>query len=279
MPTRRRIRDAVVVAFVIAALGFVAFLGYWVASGGRWYVVQTPSMGTSAPVGTLLWVEPVHAADLHVGDLITFHPPHSGSTYSHRVLALNPDGTISTKGQITAPDPWRLTQANLVGRVDMRWWGIGWLVRAAPYLVLGGLVLWFAIRRFATRRWRLPSALLGAAFLVCLCIVILRPLTRAEQLSFTPSRGGATASYVSTGLLPLRLESPDGHTDLRDGQVGTIRSTHADAHGRYPVSLRPHFPWSWWVVLVLLCLIPGVWTAVIGIAPDRPAQHRASEPA
>ncbi len=46
---------------------------YWFATGGRWLIVETPSMGRSAPVGTLLWVEPVH--DLHVGDVISFHPP------------------------------------------------------------------------------------------------------------------------------------------------------------------------------------------------------------
>lgn len=277
---RRPLRMAASLALVAGLLGFVAFLGYWVITGGRWYIVQTPSMGTSAPVGTLLWVEPTDFADLHVGDLITFHPPNSSATYSHRVYAINVDGTISTKGQITAPDPWHLTASNVVGKVSMRWWGMGWLVRAAPYLIIGGLVLWLVLRRYTPRKWRLPGAVVGAALLLSLCIVILRPLTRADQLAINPDGRGVQATYVSTGLLPLRLEATGGaHVDLRDGQVGVVRSTHADARGRYPITLRPHIPWWWWIVLVLACFVPGLWTVVVGVrAKDSGRHRRVDEP-
>ena len=46
---------AVLVAGVVVA-------GAWRLGGGRWERVETASMGTVAPVNTLLWVEPVDAA-------------------------------------------------------------------------------------------------------------------------------------------------------------------------------------------------------------------------
>src|SRR6201999_6147 len=108
--------------------GFLVFAGGWWLDGGRWVRVETPSMGRVAPVGTLLWIKPVPFHELRVGDLITFHPPGEAQTYSHRVYRVNADHTITTKGVIPGPDPWRLTARDIVGRVEMRWWGAGWIV-------------------------------------------------------------------------------------------------------------------------------------------------------
>ena len=84
--------------------------------------------------------------------------------------------------------------------------------------------------------------------------------------SFVPAEQGGRATSISTGLLPTRLQAPqDGHVDLRDGQVGTILSTHADAHGRYWVTLTPNITWWWWLVLGLVCFIPALWTLIVGL--------------
>jgi hypothetical protein len=273
----RRVRAAVLAAFVVAAVGFAAFVGYWVASGGRWFIVETPSMGTSAPVGTLLWEKPVGIKDLHVGEFITFRPPGSSTTYSHRVYSINSDGTISTKGQITSPDPWRLHGSDIVGKVEMRWWAVGWLVKAAPLLILGGLVAWLLTARFASIRWRLPLRVISAAVLLAVAIVVYRPLTRAVQLSVIPMHGGGRATYISTGLLPLRLQAAHGgHADIRAGQVGSVVSTHADSRGRYPISLHPHIPFWWWVVLVVACFVPAIWTTIVGRPRDVAPRHLAT---
>jgi membrane protein implicated in regulation of membrane protease activity len=233
-------------------------------------------MGTAAPVGTLLWVKPVDKADLHVGEFITFRPPGAATTYSHRIYKIHSDGQIETKGQITAPDPWRITSHDIVGHVDMRWWGLGWLVKALPILVLGGLVLWFLVTRFASRRWKLPLAVLGFALLTSIAIVVYRPFTRAIQLSATPTADGGRASYVSTGLLPLRLQAVGGgHTDIRAGEIATIVSRHANTQGKYPVFLHPHIPIWFWVGLVAACLVPAIWTTIFGTRPAGPPRHRA----
>ena len=55
----------------------------WLVSGGRWMIVETPSMGTQAPVGSLLWVSHAEISTLQAGDFITFRPP------GHLKLALS----------------------------------------------------------------------------------------------------------------------------------------------------------------------------------------------
>ena len=274
------VRRVLTASLLLVVLGFAMLVGYWAATGGRWFVVKTPSMGTSAPVGTLLWVKPVAAHDLHVGELITFRPPGSSEIYTHRIHVIHPDGTITTKGQITSPDPWRIRPANIIGAVQMRWWGIGWLVRAAPVLFLGGVAVWFLAARLASRRWRLPSALVGAALVLSAGVVIYRPLTGAVALSLAPNSGGTggTASYVSTGLLPVRLSAAGGgHVDMRAGQVGSVLARHADAKGDFPVSLHAHVPLWFWITLVALCLLPGVWTSVFGDSSRSAGpRHRAA---
>jgi len=265
-----------VLACVVTA---VVWAAVWRLSGGRWVRVETPSMGTAAPVGTLLWVEPVSFASLRPGDFITFHPPgQPGVTYSHRVYRLDPDGTLRTKGQISAPDPWTLTAHDVVGKVTMRWWGIGWVVEALPVLLIGAVVLaaamWWPLRG----RWRLPVAVVGTALILCLAIVIYQPFTGAQRLSAQPVEGGVRATYVSTGLLPLRLHSASGqHVDLRNGQTGALLSTKATSPGSYPVHIGPHFPFWWWIVLVLACFVPAVWTVVFAPKAE-PAARQPSYP-
>lgn len=260
----------------VIVVGLV-WAGVWRVQGGKWERVETASMGTTAPVGSLLWVEPTDFKELKVGDFITFHPPGStGQTYSHRVHTINANGTIGTKGQITNPDPWEIRSGDVVGKVTMTWKGVGWIVKAAPVLFIGGLVLWLIIRKLRDESWKLPFAIVGASLILSLAIVIYRPLIQAEQLGFAPVAGGAKATYVSTGLLPLRLKAyHGGHVDLRDGEVGSVVSDKKDPYGRYGVSLHPHLPFWWWVVLILVCFIPALWTLVVGLPPAAPPKRRA----
>lgn len=265
---------------IVIMLGFIVFCGVWRAQGGRWERVETPSMGTVAPVGTLLWVKPVAFADLKVGDFITFRPPGKSGTFSHRVYSRNADGTISTKGVIPAPDPWRLTSSDIVGEVRMRWWGVGWIVAAAPILVIG-LVLTVAVRSAVSRDWKLPVTVLLGSMAVTVAIVVYRPFINAEQLAFAPdSNGGARATYVGTGLLPIRLTAHDGPSVVMgDGEVGTVQVEKADAQSRLQVGLEPAIPWWWWALLVLSCFGPALFSLVVGFAPGEDEPRHAAQPA
>jgi signal peptidase I len=277
---RHRVRTCAAAAAVVVMLGLVVFAGYWAVTGGRWLIVRTPSMGMAAPVGTLLWVEPTTFSDIHVGDVISFHPPAETSTYSHRVHAINADGSLTTKGDANgSADPWKLTRTNIIGKVTMRWWAMGWLVRAAPILIIGGLGLWILIRRIRSRDWHLPVAIVGTALMLSLSVFILRPLVGAQRIALVPAEVGVSATYVSTGLLPLRLQAVGGgHVHLSTGQLGTVVNNHADTHGRYPITLRPDVPWWWWAVLVLACFLPAIGTTVFGPRSRRPPAHAAGLP-
>ena len=239
--------------------GFAVLCVAWRVEGGRWERVETPSMGTVAPVGTLLWVKPVAFDTLAPGDFITFRPPGAhGQTYSHRVLAREPDGRITTQGLLSAPDPWRLGAADVVGSVRMRWPGVGWLVAAAPML-LGGAVLTALTVRIARSRWKAPLLLVAVAVVLSAAISWYRPLVNAEQLAFAPvPGGGADATYVGTGLLPIRLTAHDGPSVvMRAGQVGTVHVRTTDAAGKLRVTLAPAIPWWWWASLVGACFVPA----------------------
>jgi hypothetical protein len=248
-------------AALTAVVALTAFVGLWRLHGGRIERVETPSMGTVAPVGSILWVTPVDTSHLRTGDFITFHPPgQPGTTYSHRVNRIYPDGTIGTKGMISAPDPWRLTSQDIVGRVRMTWPMAGWLVRATPVLVLGGALVALTVGRM-NRRWRGAATMIGASLVLCTAIVLYRPFVNAEQLAFAPAGDGARATYVSTGLLPLRLQSvgPGGsHVDLRDGQVGSIGVAAAGGRRHYAVRLSPAVPFVFWLLLVAACFVPAL---------------------
>ncbi|WP_310963249.1 S24/S26 family peptidase [Nocardioides terrisoli] len=262
-----RVASWVLLACVIA---FIAFCLAWRLDGGRWERVETPSMGTVAPVGSLLWVKPVDFGSLRPGDFITFHPPGAGqTTYSHRVHKINADGTLTTKGVIPAPDPWRLTASDVVGEVRMTWWGMGWLVAMAPVLLIGGLAV-AGIRSLLGERWKLPATLVLGSLVLSIAFSIYRPFTNAQQLSFAPDqRGGATATYVGTGLLPIRLEAAGGASVvMNDGQLGTVHVTNADSDHKLRVGLKPAIPTWWWLGLVGICFLPGAYSLVVGLPRD-----------
>ncbi len=206
---------------------------------------------------------------LRPGEFISFHPPGSTTVYSHRVLERDPDGRITTKGVLSSADPWHLTADDVVGSVRMRWQGVGWLVAAAPILLAGGFLA-LLLSRVVRPRWRVPVVLVVGAVAVSAAITWYRPLVNAQQLAFAPvAGGGADATYVDTGVLPIRLTAHDGPSVvMRAGQVGTVHVRTVDSGGRLRVSLTPVVPWWWWIVLVGGCFVPAA------AATTRPARRR-----
>jgi hypothetical protein len=258
----------------------VVFVWWW-AIGGRWFIVRTPSMGTYAPVGTLLWVKPVNINAVHVGDVITFHTPPIGTgptalkypsqIYTHRVVARDPDGTLQTKGDLNlGTDPWRIDQQHLIGQVMARWWGVGWLVGALPLLIPAAIAWWVLTAVLASKRSRAPLRVLGAAAIVAIALYVYNPLFGAEQLSFIPlGPAGAKATYVGTGLMPVRLVAEGVNSVLvHAGEARSIVAAHLSQGGRYQVKVLPTVPWQTWVVVAVLGLAPAVWSVIVGVTPS-----------
>lgn len=240
---------------LVAAAGALA----WRVAGGQVVRVETPSMGTTAPVGSLLWLRPVAVADLAPGDVVTFHPPgEPDTTYSHLVDEVRPDDTFTTRGVISGEDTWTLEQADVVGRVVAVWSWAGWFVVMAPTLIVGAVVLAVVVRR-APPAARFPVAVVGAAVVASVALVVHQPLTRAEQLAFAADDGVAAASWVNTGMLPLRLAEVGGDASdvMAPGEVAEVLVDHSEG-GRFVVEVDPVLPWWWWPVVAGVCFFPAV---------------------
>lgn len=79
----------------------------------RVYVVHTGSMSPTIPSRSAVLVR---QGRYHLGQVITFHV--NGTTVTHRLVAFNGDGTVSTKGDADrSRDPWRVPRSDIVGGV------------------------------------------------------------------------------------------------------------------------------------------------------------------
>jgi signal peptidase len=113
----------VVVAALLVVAVFAALFVLPRAFGWSTLVVLSGSMEPAMPVGGLAFVEPVDNDDeVQIGDVVTYpRPDRSGTLVSHRVFAVSDHlggPTIWTIGDANeAPDPWAVTDDDLVGRV------------------------------------------------------------------------------------------------------------------------------------------------------------------
>jgi len=116
------------------------------------YVVHTGSMTPTIPTRSLVIVR---EHQYHVGEVVSFRV--NGEIVTHRLVAINANGTITTKGDANrTDDPWHPPVANIIGGVVAapRYLGY-WLMYARnPFgfasVLLMLLVLW--------QIWTLPVA-------------------------------------------------------------------------------------------------------------------------
>ncbi|WP_170159797.1 signal peptidase I [Frondihabitans australicus] len=261
---------SLVTALVVLALVFHA-------QGGRWFIVETPSMGTTAPVGTLVLSTPVKAQDLRVGDIITFHPPtEPSSVYTHRIAAIDASG-ISTRGDINgADDGWKLHQKDLIGETTTILPAVGWLVRGLPILGVGFAFVMFATRLIANRARRQSFRILGFSMLLSVTVYVLRPFVGLVVLTTQATKAGVSATIVSTGILPITATAQGGSSvNLSAGQVGTVTVPASVGSGHYALSSALHLTLLEWILFGAICAIPLLWTLIVGL-PSTPDEESAA---
>lgn len=248
---------------VIAVTLVAVLVAGWLA-GWRSHTMTTPSMGRTAPVGTLVLSKPVAAQSIHVGEVIVFHPPgRPGTTFVHRVVSVGRDAeglTIRTKGDINgAPDAWVLRPKNLIGRTAIRIPVAGYLLLMLPLLLVGSFVILLATAGFSEGR-RGASRILGASVLCAVLLHHFQPLGRLALIGQEVSGGKGRAAVVPTGVLPLRISAIGGsRVDLAPGQVGTVALDHISPGGAFRVSAAVHLS-GWWWLLLLTWAIPLLWS-------------------
>ncbi len=267
-----RLGTAAAAAALLVCLALLVTGATWHVTGGRWAVIETPSMGRAAPVGTLVLTRPARLQDIGVGDVVSYRPPGApASEHTHRVVAKLGDGTLQVQGDLNGtPDPFPVDQPHLLGKVVARWPGVGWLVRALPTVLLSMVVLLVATARYVPFRWRSSVRVQGTCLILAGTSLLLRPFVHPILLSVTATTDGAhQASVVSGGLLAIRVEGADGsHVDLLPGEAGVVRVAAEQAGRALTVSGSPHLQGWGWVAWVGVSLLPILWCVVVGLARE-----------
>ncbi|MBD8540618.1 S26 family signal peptidase [Frigoribacterium sp. CFBP 8751] len=246
-------------------------LGWLLGSGGKILMVKTPSMGQAAPVGSLLVDRPVALSSVRAGDIVTYAvADRPGITYTHRVVGINADSSLTTKGDINgAIDPWPVTSDMLLGSPALIVPGAGWLVTALPVLLLGSLLIWFLTGPFTDKVTRSSLRLAGLALVFSYAAFLYKPFVNLDVLTNVASAGSVEATVVSTGLFPVQVSGPGGAAvTLSSGEVGTLHIHDLAQNGYYQVAANLHLPWTGWVIVAAICAVPLLIAYTIGRNPE-----------
>ncbi|UAJ81766.1 hypothetical protein IT072_20690 (plasmid) [Leifsonia sp. ZF2019] len=243
-----------VILSVTAAMAFA----FTVASlaGVRWFITETPSMGTAGPVGSLVVSAPTPFDALRAGDVITFRPPtNPNEVYTHRI-STRTASELTTRGDLNpTTDPWRLTQADIIGS-SILLPGAGWLVEFLPYLAIASMIA-------VILRPQLSPPLRGPTWLICTFLAltafltVVRPIGQVELISATTTNTHTDAYIVSTSLLPINVQAlppaPEHNTStLNNGQTAHLHAANTPNH-HYNLHTTIALPPSGWALLLLLC--------------------------
>lgn len=261
-------RSETVLAWSVAAIAalLLAAAVLFLSAGGRWFVVETPSMGEAAPVGTLVLDLPVDVDTLAVGDVVSFETDaNPGVVYTHRIIAIDADG-LHTRGDINgATDPWTLTQRDVIGTPALLVPHLGWLFRAAPILLVGTLLIWTLTSAFTDRVTRTCLRIAGGALTTSYAAFVLKPFVNVTTITNTSSPHGVEATIVSSGIFPVRVDAHGGNSvHLVDGQVGRVVIHELTKNGHYQLTSNIDLDPMGWAALVAVCLVPLVLCLVVG---------------
>ena len=117
----------VIVTFSLCASGVLPF---------KSYLIHTGSMGQTITPGSVVLVR---EHQYHVGQIVTFVA--DGSIVTHRLMAINSNGIITTKGDANSTvDPWDIPRSKIIGGVVYTIPVIGYFLKAIESLP--GLI-WF----------------------------------------------------------------------------------------------------------------------------------------
>ena len=217
-------------------------------------------------VGSLVADRPI-TGPLHVGEVITFRPPGVfDETYTHQIMKILPDGRIQTHGVVDkTPDPWLLHRSNLVGRVVISLWGIGWLLKALPVFAIGTMA-WIVLRPGLPARWKRPSDRVWLTAMILIPLWTLDPLLRATIVSSSVVTGGhhlVEALVVNTGILPETLRIGSGQAAI-NVDPGATADLVGPTGSNGAISIQEYISLYWWgwtalSMLVLSPLIGFLW--------------------
>ncbi len=94
-----RLINALLAIFILVTLILTAFVGYLHFTGTKAFAVQSGSMSPAFEKGDAVFVRPVAAEELQVGDIITVVSPKGDRAFTHRITRFDNQRTkVFTKG-------------------------------------------------------------------------------------------------------------------------------------------------------------------------------------
>lgn len=249
MNNPRLVRRTSVLAGSLIVL-VLALVGLAIVTGLRGFVVTTPSMGTTLPVGTLAITSPESSPVLD--DVVAFTVDNR--VYTHRIVDAKPGGYL-TQGDLNgAPDGWNVARPDIIGVVVWAAPGFGWIITIAPWFIAGVLVVDLAIRFTKTPRADRWWIRVGASSLLFTTLGLwFRPWFNMTLLNWVPEGdAGVRMHVVNTGLFPLDVTGKV----LRSGEDAVVSVTAHSAPGRFTLTPLPALETWQWVLVGLFCLIP-----------------------
>ncbi len=120
----RRTLDVLLLLLIVCVLAIVVLARLLPAvTGGTTFVVGGPSMEPTIPLGSAVHAEPVEAAALRVGDVVSLQAGPRHAVFTHRIMRIVtlPDGTyVETKGDNNQDvDPSLVPFEDILGRVTV----------------------------------------------------------------------------------------------------------------------------------------------------------------
>jgi signal peptidase len=223
--------------------------------GWQIYAVQTGSMEPSIPVGSLIAVQPVPAANLKVGDVITFSDRSRPDVrVTHRIVSLETkDGQrlAVTKGDANnTTDSWNVPISEAIGRVAFHVPGMGyvlaWLGSTTVKLValaLAGLMLVLpslrrGLRRQGAERMQetspervvLPVRTAAQPSALAPDVPATRPAASSAAAIEPPAEDVAEVPDASFDALANEIDALLGR--IANGEASSDRSARGTAPGR-----------------------------------------------
>jgi hypothetical protein len=246
------------VAVMVILLAVALAWGGWLVSGGRLFWVGSPSMGTVAPVGSLVAVHPLGAGKvLHVGEVIVFRPRLGlHETFIHRIYRILVGPRYMTKGILNpSPDPWTITRGQIVGTPAFIIPAIGWAYKLAAWLFLGSalLIVLSMLVRDRARGW---ITILGPVGLVILPMLRYRVLMNSYLYGAKRDGHLLKVQLVDSGVLPVRFGLKHGSSaHAVPGQEVVVHGV-LKQKSQLLVTGAATLPWWGWAIVALVCLTP-----------------------
>jgi hypothetical protein len=229
--------------------------------------METASMCPKVCVGSLVADRPF-VGPVSTGDVITFHPPDDPFvTYTHEISHVFANGTIQTKGVANSRhDPWLITRSDIVARVSFSVWGLGWFLKALPFLA-SGAIAWTIFRPSFRNRGRRNWDTICLTLVVVLPLLVMRPLVRGvitEVGTDGSHHGWLSTSVINTGMVATRYYTKNTKgAVISPRHVGIVHGPADKGAAILYESASLHW-WGWLIVamIVLSPIVSYIWRTI-----------------